>query len=595
VTPGEAFPPPPATEVTMKQLLAGNEAIARAALEAGVRVAAAYPGTPSTEILETIATYPGIFAEWAPNEKVALEVALGAAMAGARALAAMKHVGLNVAADPLLTASYTGTAAGLVVISADDPGMHSSQNEQDNRHYARLAKIPMLEPADSQECLDFTRQAFEISERFDTPVLVRTTTRINHGKSPVTLGEPVTPPAPAFRRDLPKYVMVPAHARRRHVVVEQRALALREFSETTPLNRIEWADRSLGIITSGVSYQYVKEAAPQASVLKLGFTWPLPPQLIRSFAQEVKRLVVVEELDPYLEEQVAALGFTVEGKSLFPILGELEPSQVAAALAGRQPPPPPELPELPGRPPVLCPGCSHRACFHVFKKLKLIAMGDIGCYTLSVLPPLAAIDSCVCMGASVGGAHGVSKALGPAARVIGVLGDSTFVHSGITPLIDMVYNQGTATVVILDNGTTAMTGRQDHPATGRTIRGEPTTRLDLEQLCRAVGVKDVQVVDPGDVPAFEAAMASAVERQEPSVVIARHPCLLLTRERGQPLVVDAAACVECGQCFQIGCPAIGVTEGRRRPQPVISAELCTGCRLCAYVCAKGAIGVKSGE
>jgi len=581
----------------MRQLLSGNEAIARGAYEAGVRVAAAYPGTPSTEILETIVSYPEIFAEWSPNEKVALEVALGAAMGGVRALAAMKHVGLNVAADPFMTASYTGAAAGLVVISADDPGMHSSQNEQDNRHYARLGKVPMLEPADSQECLDFVRYAFELSEQLDTPVLVRTTTRINHGKSVVTAGEPLAPAAPtAFRRDPPKYVMVPANARRRHVVVEQRTLALRQLSETTPKNRIEWGDRELGIITSGISYQYVKEAVPQASVLKLGFTWPLPPELIRTFAAGVKRLVVVEELDPYLEEQVAALGLAVEGKSLFPILGELDPGLVAAALTGSQPPAPASVGELPGRPPVLCPGCPHRAAFTVFKKLKLVAMGDIGCYTLSVLPPLEAIDSCVCMGASIGGAHGVSIALGPGSRVIGVLGDSTFVHSGITPLIDLVYNKGTATIVILDNRTTAMTGRQDHPATGRTIRGEPTTELHLEQLCRAVGVKDVQVVDPCDLPAFEAAMAAAVERQEPSVVIARHECLLLTRTRGKPLVVDVERCVECGICFQVGCPALTAEPGRKRKlRPVVSAELCVGCGLCAHLCAQGAIGEAGDE
>jgi len=574
----------------MKCLLSGNEALARGAYEAGVRLATAYPGTPSTEITEAIISYPEVFAEWAPNEKVALEVALGAAMGGARALCSMKHVGVNVAADPLMTAAYTGAAGGLVVVSADDPGMHSSQNEQDNRHYARLAKIPMLEPADSQECLDFMRLAFDLSEHFDTPVLVRTTTRVNHGKSIVTPGEPLPARQTGFTRNPPKYVMVPNNARRRHVVVEERAQALRGYSETTPLNRIEWGDKGLGIITSGVSYQYVKEVAPNASVLKLGFTWPVPAELIRTFASQVNRVVVVEELDPYLEEQVAALGFKVEGKSLFPIVDELNPGLVAAGLSGTPAPSAAPEADLPGRPPVLCPGCPHRASFAAFKKLKLIAMGDIGCYTLSVLPPLNAIDSCVCMGASIGGAHGMSKALGPEAKVIGVLGDSTFVHSGITPLVDMVYNRGTATVVILDNGTTAMTGRQEHPATGKTVRGEPTVRLDLEALCRAVGVKDVQVVNPCDFAAFEKAMASAVSHQEPSVVIARSPCLLLTRERGKPVTIAEEQCVECGLCLQLGCPGLMAEQGRKRElRPVVSEELCVGCGLCAYVCSRHAI------
>ncbi|RPI01106.1 MAG: indolepyruvate ferredoxin oxidoreductase subunit alpha, partial [Zetaproteobacteria bacterium] len=471
------------------RLLSGNEAIARGAYEAGVKVAAAYPGTPSTEILEYLAEYEGVHAEWAPNEKVAVEVALGAAMAGARALAAMKHVGVNVAADPIFTASYTGVRGGLVIVTADDPEMHSSQNEQDNRHYAMAAKIPMLEPADSAETKAYTKLAFALSERFDTPVFLRTTTRISHATGAVPLGEVEPSGIPlAFVEDPAKWVMLPVNARKRHVVVEERVRALRDFAETFDGNRIEWGDRSLGIVTAGVAYQYVREAFPEASVLKLGMAYPLPERLLREFAAGVGRLVVVEELDPIVETHVRALGIRVEGKDRVPILGELNTRIVRQAVSGEAAPLR-EPASVPNRPPNLCAGCPHRSLFFALNKCKVTVTGDIGCYTLAALPPLKSMDTCVCMGASIGNALGIEKALGPAARgkVVAVIGDSTFVHSGITGLVNVVYNRGFSTVIVLDNGTTAMTGAQDHPGTGKTLQGETAPRLDLVALCRAVG------------------------------------------------------------------------------------------------------------
>jgi len=575
-------------------LLSGNEAIARGAYEAGVRLAASYPGTPSTEILETIAAQTDIPCEWSPNEKVALEVAFGAALGGARALASMKHVGLNVAADPLMTISYTGINGGLVIVSADDPGMHSSQNEQDNRHYARFAKVPMLEPSDSQECKDFTLEGFAISEKYDTPVLLRTTTRVSHGKSLVSLGEPLSLEPRGFVRDQPKYVMIPGHARLRHVVVEERLIGLRDLANATPLNRVEPGDTSVGIITSGGAYQYVKETCPEASVLKLGMPYPFPDRVVRHFAASVDRLFVVEELDPFLEDQVRALGIQVIGKERFSALGELDPVAVAAGIYGskRRPKRRAQPDGLPARPPVMCPGCPHRGVFHVLRKLKVIATGDIGCYTLSVLPPLQMMDTCVCMGASVGSAHGLEKALGDASNIVGIIGDSTFVHSGIAPLIDIVYNKGTSTIIILDNRTTAMTGHQDHPATGRTARGEQTFRLNLEALCRACGVEDVRIVDPYDLEATEENIKAALANRAPSVIIADRPCPLMDRSSwGEPLAVEEEFCAACGACFRLGCPAISIggagPKGRRKAR--IVAEICAACGLCVQICPKEAI------
>lgn len=575
-------------------LLSGNEAIARGAYEAGVRVAAGYPGTPSTEILENIIGYENVYAEWSPNEKVALEVAIGAAYAGARALATMKHVGVNVAADPLLTASYTGIRGGLVLVSADDPGMHSSQNEQDNRHYARFAKIPMLEPSDSQEARDFTIRAFEISEEYDTPVLLRTTTRVNHGKSVVRTGEPKSPVVRGFERNLQKYVMIPAYGLRRHAVVEERLERLRELSNSSDLNFIEWGDTSVGVITSGVSYQYVKEAAPDASVLKLGMTYPLPDRLIREFASKVDTLFVVEELDPFLEEQIRALGLEVIGKSRFPIIGELNADIVSAGLEGREPSSASGLDaEVPGRPPVLCPGCPHRGFFHTLKKLGAIVTGDIGCYTLGVLPPLETMDTCVCMGASIGNALGIRRAQSPEDKrpVVAVIGDSTFVHSGITGLIDAVYNGTAATICILDNRTTAMTGGQDHPASGRTLDGRKAPRLDLAALAKTIGVEDVLVVDPYDLGAVENALRYAIQTDKPSVVITNRPCVLIDRKRrsGHPSV-ELDKCIGCRLCFRIGCPAIeSVREEDGKLKARINPDMCNDCGVCVQVCRSEAI------
>jgi indolepyruvate ferredoxin oxidoreductase alpha subunit len=587
------------------KLLSGNEALARGAYEAGVRVAVAYPGTPSTEIVENIARhYPDIYAEWAPNEKVALEVAIGASLGGARALVAMKHVGVNVAADPLLTLAYTGVNAGLVLVSADDPGMHSSQNEQDNRFYARFAQIPLLEPADSQEAKDFVRLAFEVSETFDTPVMLRTTTRVAHSKSLVREEDPAAPPAKPYRKDFAKYVMVPANARLRHATVEERREKLREFAANTPINRIESGDSRVGIITSGVAYCYVREAFPWASVLKLGLSHPLPLTLVRTFAARVENLYVVEELEPFLEEQVAAAGIPVRGKGLLPRTGELSPALVAQALyqdaafatvAREYAPPPaptPKPPALPLRPPVLCPGCPHRGLFYVLKNLKLNVMGDIGCYTLGSLPPLAAMDTCICMGAGIGMAHGMSKAKpDSAARTVAVIGDSTFVHSGITGLIDIVYNQGVGTVIIADNRTTAMTGHQDHPGTGQTVRGKPTKALDFAKLARAIGVTRVKVVDPLDLTATKKAIQRALKARAPAVVVATRPCVLLSRPAPAPVPVEPHACRGCKRCLQLGCPALSLPAGRVAVNP----HLCVGCSLCAQVCPYGAIGKGDGQ
>jgi len=573
----------------MRKLLSGNEAIAQGASEAGVLFAAAYPGTPSTEILETIARQGDIQVQWAPNEKVAYEVACGVALGGGRALVAMKHVGVNVAADPLFSSSYSGVNGGLVLVSADDPAMHSSQNEQDNRHLARASKIPVLEPSDSQEARDFLLMAFDISEGLDTPVMLRVTTRICHSKSPVVLdANAVSRPRAIrpYRRSMSKNVLLPVHARRRHEIVEVRLKRLSQLGESArELNRIHWGDRTIGIVTSGVAYQYVLEAMPQASILKLGLTYPLPVDLVRKFAGGVDELYVVEELDPFLEGEIRALGLRPVGKEVFPATGELDPDKVAAAFGtelGREAVEAVDE-QLPARPPVLCAGCGHRAVFYTLAKMGLVVTGDIGCYSLGTLPPLLAMDSCMCMGASVGMAQGMEISLRAAAderRVVGVIGDSTFVHSGITGLVNVVYNGGASTLLILDNGTTAMTGHQDHPGTGVTASGEKTHRLDFAALCRAVGVRRVREMDPYDMDRLEAALNEELAADEPSVIICRAPCRLVERAPlGHPAEMEID-CPGCGACLELGCPAIEELDGRS----VIDPAVCTGCGLCVQIC-----------
>jgi indolepyruvate ferredoxin oxidoreductase, alpha subunit len=583
-------------------LLSGNEAFARAAFEAGVRVASAYPGTPSTEILENVAKYANIDSSWAPNEKVALEVAIGASFGGARALATMKHVGLNVAADPLFTLSYIGVRGGLVLIVADDPEMHSSQDEQDSRNYAKFAKVPMFEPADSEEARAFTRLAFEVSEQFDTPVLVRSNTRISHGKSIVTLQDPVIGlPEPKLQRDPGKLVMLPANARRRHPLVEQRLVDMDQWACSQPFNRIEEGEGEVGVITAGIAYQYAKEVFPKAHILKLGLVHPLPKELIRTFAARCKTLYVLEELDPFLEEQIRAMGITVIGKDIFPICGEFTPGRVQAALnGGRMSVPSLTVSEpLPNRPPAMCPGCGHRGVFYELKRLGAFVTGDIGCYTLGALPPLSAMDTCVCMGAGISNATGLAKALPAAERhkVVGVMGDSTFLHTGINSLMDMVYSQTAATVVILDNRTTGMTGRQDHPATGFALSGCEAPNVDIETLCRALGVRDVRVVDPYNLPLTRKTLQESMALAEPSVVIARRTCMLERRggaERKAPLLVDRDQCSSCKVCLKIGCPAIEwtVAAGEEKGKAVINQLLCVGCGVCQQVCKFDAIGVQ---
>jgi len=578
----------------MKRLMIGNEAIARGAYEAGASVAAAYPGTPSTEIVSSFARYPDVYAEWAPNEKVALEVGIGASLGGARTLVAMKHVGVNVAADPLYTVAYTGVNGGLVIVSADDPGMHSSQNEQDNRGYGIFAKLPVVEPSDSQEAKDFTALAFDISEEFDTPVMLRVTTRLSHSQTLVDEGEAGERILKEYKKNAPKYVMLPGYARGRHVEVEKRMIKLAEYAETTPLNRIEWGDRSLGIITSGVAYQYVREALPDVSVLKLGLVNPLPKNLISSFAEQVERLVVVEELEPVIEQQLKAWGITVEGKELFTLLGEYSPEMIAQCLAGAEPAVSSEL-DIPPRPPLLCPGCPHRGVFYTLRRMRVAVMGDIGCYTLGALSPLEAMDSCVCMGASIGMTMGMEKARGQefASRMVAVIGDSTFVHSGITPLIDTVYNQGTPTILILDNDTTAMTGHQDHPATGLTIKKVPTKKLDLETLVRAIGIDHVRVVDPLKLEEFEAVIREELDRREPSVIIAKRPCALIDRTPiTTTLFVDEELCNGCKACIRIGCTGIYFKDDEKKA--AINLNTCVSCGMCAQVCKFDAIKVVEG-
>ena len=574
-----------------KKILSGNEAIARGAYECGVKFAAAYPGTPSTEIVANIAKYEEIYAEWSTNEKVSLEVAIGASLGGIRSLVAMKHVGINVAADPLYTVAYTGVNGGLVVISADDPFMHSSQNEQDNRHTARAAKIPMLEPSDSQEAKDLLKLAFDISEQFDTPVLFRVTTRICHSKGVVKLEDRVEREQKAYVKNFAKYTILPSNARQRRLIVEKRTQKLKEYSDNTPVNFMELKDKNIGIITSGISYQYAKEILPDASYLKLGFTYPLPEKLILEFASKVNKIYVIEELDPFLEEQIKALGICVQ-KTTIPHIGELNPDLIASAFNVGTCHGMSVSVEIPSRPPVLCAGCPHRGVFAVLRKLKVHISGDIGCYTLGGYPPLNAIDTCFCMGASIGVAFGMEKAIGDQIqnKLVAVIGDSTFMHSGITALINVVYNKGANTVCILDNRITAMTGHQDNPGTGKTLKGELSKILDLESLVKAIGVESLKVVNPYDFKNLEKTFKEELNKKEPSVIIARDPCILLEKTKKHALYsVNKDVCVKCGTCLNLGCPAI--TKDTEDGKSNIDRFLCAGCSLCEQVCPKKAIEI----
>jgi indolepyruvate ferredoxin oxidoreductase alpha subunit len=592
--------------------LSGNEAIALGAFEAGVKVASGYPGTPSTEILENLCRYAGVYTEWAPNEKVGLEVAIGASFAGVRALATMKHVGLNVAADPLFTASYTGGRGGLVVVTADDPEMHSSQNEQDNRNYAFAAKVPMLEPSDPAEAKEFLKLAFELSEQLDTPVLLRITTRVAHVKGVVKQGAKQAQAAAAIEKVPGKFVMLPAMARKRRVAVEQRMQKCRDMAETLPCNQVEEGKSKCGFITSGVSYLYVKEAFPDAAVLKLGMCWPLPEAKIRAFAASVQELYIVEELDPFLELHIKAMGIACHGKDLIPNQGELNTAIIRAAI---DPASVAELfpaVDLPPRPPNMCPGCPHRGIFFNLAKMKVFISGDIGCYTLGFLPPLSALDSTVCMGASIPIAHGMAKALGEGAhdKVVAVIGDSTFLHSGITGLINTVYNNSASTLIILDNRITAMTGQQENPASGANIKGDPAFAINIEELCKAVGVKHVFVVNPHDVPQTKKVLQEAIALTEPSVVISRAPCVLLPEMKVRKTVTfytQQKNCVGCMSCIRLGCPAISwtafadgeaETRGYKKTQKGISKIdeiLCNACGQCASLCKFNAITQKEEE
>ena len=580
----------------MQELLSGNEAFARGAFEAGVTVATGYPGTPSTEILENLVEFKDhVYCEWSPNEKVALEVAAGACLAGARCLVTMKHVGLNVAADALMTLSYVGTMGGLVIVVADDPGMHSSQNEQDSRHFARFGKVPMLEPADSREAKEFVRIGLEISEQFRTPVLVRTSTRISHSRGLVELGERTPPPREVkFEKDPPRLVAIPMWARQMRLAVEKRQNELRTYAETSDLNRIEWGSRDLGIVTHSVTFQYVKEAFPEASVLKLGMSFPFPDAKIREFAAGVKRVLVIEELDDILEEHIKAMGIACDGRNLVPGIGELTPVQLATIRARVNGQPeqlaavaPAFTAGLPARPPVLCPGCPHRGVFYALAQHDVVVTGDIGCYSLGVLKPLSRLDTILCMGAGVSMAHGMEKA-GEKRKVVGIVGDSTFFHSGITGLLDIVFNRGASTIFVVDNRTTAMTGHQDNPGTGRTLMGEPTHATSIEAVARACGVKRVRTIDPYDLVATMQAVAEELNSDEPSVVVSVAPCVLQEKKLiGPRRAVGEDACKACGLCLRLGCPAM--EGGGKGVKPVVNELLCNGCGMCQQVCRFGAV------
>jgi indolepyruvate ferredoxin oxidoreductase alpha subunit len=584
-----------------KVLMSGNEAVARGAWEAGVEVATAYPGTPSTEILQNMALYEDVYAEWSSNEKVALDTAIGAAYAGKRALAAMKHVGLNVASDALFYSSYTGVNAGLVIVNADDPGLHSSQNEQDNRQYARFARVPMLEPSDSQEAKTFVKLGLELSEEYDTPVLLRMTTRTSHSKTGIMLEERQAVDKRSYVKDAAKYVMLPAPARKRHALVEERTAQLRQLAEDIEINRIEMGDRSLGIISCGVAYEYAREVFPEASFLKLGMAWPLPERLIRDFAASVERLIVIEELDPFIEEWVRGLDIEVEGKSIFPLVNELTPDRVRdvavksgllkeTGTQGDGHGPDPD--SLPLRPPVLCAGCGHRDVFWVLNKLKVSVNSDIGCYSLGALPPLAATDTIGAMGASIGVAMGMRLA-GLEHKNVATIGDSTFFHSGLPALASAVYNRTPVTVIVLDNRTTGMTGHQGHPGSGQTLKGQRTELVSAAEVSRAIGVRYVAEVDARDLKGMEDAIREAMEAGEPAVVVVRSICMFESQHNREPYTVILEDCNGCTLCFRIGCPAIAksdeLDEKTQRPKAWIDPAMCVGCGLCFDVCARQAI------
>lgn len=577
----------------IKAILSGNEAIARGFLEAGGKIAAAYPGTPSTEVLEILSREKGIHAEWSTNEKVALEAAIGGSLSGVRSMACMKHVGVNVAADPLMTIAYTGVNAGLVLMAADDPGMFSSQNEQDTRHYARMAKIPCLEPADSNEAKDFVRRAFELSESFDTPVILRTTTRISHCKSVVELGEIVSVANRDLAQDVPKYVMLPVNARKRHLLVEERTAKLREWAETTELNTVHNGSTDVGFIAGGVAYQYVREAFPEATVLKLGATWPLPEKKIKDFASSVKKLAVVEELDGFIEEQVRAMGLAVHfGKKHFPPCGELTARLIREAVTGSPLVCKAPIPGLIQRPPTFCPGCSHRGLYTVLAKLKPYVSGDIGCYTLGALPPFSSMHTCICMGASISAAHGIARGLalkGIKQKPVAVIGDSTFLHSGITGLVNMIYNGGDALVIIMNNDTTGMTGGQEHPGTGRTASGSEAPKLNIEKLCWVIGAKRVREIDAYNIKDLEKIIKEELNAAGPSVLISNQPCVLRYRVSKKHYVVDRETCVGCKACLRAGCIALSFVQEGKKGYAVVDTLLCNGCGICGQLCATNSL------
>ena len=568
----------------MRQLMLGNKALARGLYEAGCSIVSSYPGTPSTEVTEEAAKYDEIYCEWAPNEKVALEVAFGASLAGKRSFCGMKHVGLNVAADPLFTCSYTGVNAGLVICVADDPGMHSSQNEQDSRHYAIASKIPMLEPSDSGEAYEFAKKAFELSETFDTPVLIKMCTRVAHSQSIVETGERVMPEPIPYKKNISKYVMMPGNAIRRHPIVEDRIRKLTEYAEDCEFHREEMGDTKLGIITSSTSYQYAKEVfGEKASILKLGMIHPLPVKRILDFAAKVEKLVIIEELDPIIENHCRQLGLSVTGKDIFPVEGEFLQNLIAEKLGVDLPATKALGEALPGRPPVMCAGCPHRGLFYTLSKNKCTVLGDIGCYTLGAVAPLNAMEMTLCMGASVSAIHGFNKALGEESekKTVAVIGDSTFMHSGMTGLANIAYNQSNSTVIILDNSITGMTGHQHNPTTGYNIKGDPAGKIDLESLCHSIGFERVTVVDPYDLAACDKVIKEELAAEEPSVIISRRPCALLKYvKHNPPLCVDKDCCKGCKACMQLGCPAISVKDKKA----VIDNTLCVGCGVCGQLC-----------
>ena len=573
----------------MKKLMLGNEAFARGLYEAGCEIASSYPGTPSTEITEEVAKYDDVYAEWAPNEKVAMEVALGASIAGVRSFCAMKHVGLNVAADPLYTAGYTGVNGGMVIAVADDPGMHSSQNEQDSRHHAIASKVMMIEPSDSAECKDFAKAAFELSEKFDTPVILRLSTRVSHSQSAVEMCDRVKREPIPYEKNPQKFVMMPGNAIKRHPIVEQRLADIAEYAENSSLNKLEINSTEIGVITSGISYQYAKEAlGDKASYLKLGIINPLPVNIIKDFASKCKKVYVIEELDDVIETHCKKIGVDVEGKNIFGFMGEISQSIVAEKILGKTVDITEFEENVPVRPPVMCAGCPHRGLFYCLSKLGVMVSGDIGCYTLGATPPLCAMDSTICMGASISGLHGFNKALGKDSekKSVAVIGDSTFMHSGMTGLVNVAYNSTNSTVIILDNSITGMTGHQQNPTTGKNLKGDPAAAVNLVDLCHAIGIKSVRVVDPYHMAETEAVIKEELEKEEPSVIISRRPCALLKYvKHNPPLKVNKDKCVGCKQCLKIGCPAISIHDGKC----VIDHTQCVGCGICKEMCKLNAI------